>query len=174
MKAFMTFMIAAGLLVSASALADPSPTDSWDTIRAAENIWIGPGTIHDFEMGGIFNICTDGTHLRTIKPVEACLDGTGSVSGPAGRGHYEGTCMKYGTKDLVFPVQQVVDTCLNHESTGPARGGKYTCLKFGKAVQTIATTINLQVGIAEYTQTAFPINLSRFLFFKSYTIPACN
>lgn len=153
----------------------PTAEDSWDAIRAMDNIWIGSGTVFDAEMGGIFNICTDGENLRTIRPIQACVASQSDRTGPAGRGRFSGNCVRMGTREIVHPLLQRMSVCARSPGGGSAgRGGGGGCERYGTATYRIPTTVDLEVGVEQFTNSAYPMNMSYQLFFKPYTIPFCG
>lgn len=168
--------LAAALIRGGIAFAAPVPSvsDSWDSIRAMPGIWIGSGTFYDAEMGGIFNICTDGSNLRTIHPIQDCLAYHAEHEGSAGRGGADAICLKTGTREIVHSLRQRMNICVRAKRSGSAGRGDSSCERYGVATSVIPTTVNLEVGVQSYTNGAYPMNMSYQLFFKPYTIPSCE
>jgi len=165
-------MIAALALVSLNSFAAlPTAADSWTKIKAAKLNITQPVYSNNFGNDGFFNACVDGAVLRTVKPIETCLNGHTERAG--GEGSNDFVCDSYGLKDTVLPIAQNVLSCTEYQRQG--EGGGSECVNYEvvttnislKPVFVVSQTINNGGG-----QDA-ALDETTILFSKTYAIPAC-
>jgi hypothetical protein len=148
------------ILAVAAMLAMNANAATWSEIFANNNLIVAAPFATQLGPKGIFNACSTGTALKTVKPVAVCTEVKYVEGNDIEPGHTE--CAKTEMLTLTMPLSGVQTKCTDVVTNE----GTVSCAAYAQVPYTISLTQSVDVLL---TGTAYPA----VAFTKSYTIPAC-
>ena len=170
-KTILTALALVGGMASANAVGAPTASDTWVTIRADRDmVVVQPRFVGAFGEAGIFNVCSDGAYLRTIRPVETCTNFSLVDDDHEGVTETKFVCTNYELKHVRINRETTEDVCIRYAPASNHEEHVGKCVVMEERPVIYPNTFELEVRHFTHGEDS----VGTPLFTKPYTIPDCT